>query len=112
MIVREPEATPRPGSAAIDKGVFDGVELHGSWTRSGEGSLPEFVAGMNGFARDVGILKGNPCYEDVVAAPPAALAGNCAHACTISPTSFAWPTWMLRSKAHRGCRPSSSCCAP
>ena len=27
----------------------------------------EFVAGMNGFARDVGILKGNPRYEDVVA---------------------------------------------
>ncbi len=29
---------------------------------------PEFVAGMNRFARDVGILKGNPRYEDVVAA--------------------------------------------
>jgi len=27
-----------------------------------------FVAGMNGFARDVGILKGNPDYNDVVAA--------------------------------------------
>ena len=27
----------------------------------------EFVAGMNGFARDVGILKGNPDYQDVVA---------------------------------------------
>ena len=27
----------------------------------------EFVAGMNGFARDVGILKGNPDYRDVVA---------------------------------------------
>jgi ABC-type nitrate/sulfonate/bicarbonate transport system substrate-binding protein len=27
----------------------------------------EFVAGMNGFARDLGILKGNPRYEDVVA---------------------------------------------
>src|SRR5205807_7236680 len=27
----------------------------------------EFVAGMNGFARDVGILKGDPRYEDVVA---------------------------------------------
>jgi ABC-type nitrate/sulfonate/bicarbonate transport system substrate-binding protein len=27
----------------------------------------EFVAGMNRFARDMGILKGNPCYEDVVA---------------------------------------------
>jgi NitT/TauT family transport system substrate-binding protein len=27
----------------------------------------EFVAGMNGFARDVGILKSNPMYEDVVA---------------------------------------------
>src|ERR1700688_2073563 len=26
-----------------------------------------FVAGMNGFARDVGILKGNPDYQDVVA---------------------------------------------
>lgn len=28
---------------------------------------PEFVTGMNQFARDVGILKGNPRYEDVVA---------------------------------------------
>ena len=28
---------------------------------------PEFVAGMNGFARDMGILKGSPGYEDVVA---------------------------------------------
>jgi NitT/TauT family transport system substrate-binding protein len=28
---------------------------------------PEFVAGMNQFARDMGILKGNPAYEDVVA---------------------------------------------
>jgi ABC-type nitrate/sulfonate/bicarbonate transport system substrate-binding protein len=27
----------------------------------------EFVTGMNAFARDVGILKGNPRYEDVVA---------------------------------------------
>jgi ABC-type nitrate/sulfonate/bicarbonate transport system substrate-binding protein len=27
-----------------------------------------FVAGMNGFARDMGILKGNPDYQDVVAA--------------------------------------------
>jgi ABC-type nitrate/sulfonate/bicarbonate transport system substrate-binding protein len=27
----------------------------------------DFVAGMNQFARDVGILKGNPRYEDVVA---------------------------------------------
>jgi ABC-type nitrate/sulfonate/bicarbonate transport system substrate-binding protein len=27
----------------------------------------DFVAGMNGFARDVGILKGNPRYQDVVA---------------------------------------------
>ncbi len=27
----------------------------------------EFVDGMNGFARDVGILKGNPHYDDVVA---------------------------------------------
>jgi len=27
----------------------------------------EFVAGMNQFARDVGILKGHPAYEDVVA---------------------------------------------
>jgi ABC-type nitrate/sulfonate/bicarbonate transport system substrate-binding protein len=26
-----------------------------------------FVAGMNAFARDVGILKGNPDYHDVVA---------------------------------------------
>jgi ABC-type nitrate/sulfonate/bicarbonate transport system substrate-binding protein len=29
---------------------------------------PEFVAGMNQFARDIGILKGQPSYEDVVAA--------------------------------------------
>jgi ABC-type nitrate/sulfonate/bicarbonate transport system substrate-binding protein len=29
---------------------------------------PEFVAGMNQFTRDVGILAGNPSYEDVVAA--------------------------------------------
>ena len=28
---------------------------------------PDFVTGMNQFARDVGILKGNPRYEDVVA---------------------------------------------
>ena len=28
---------------------------------------PDFVAGMNQFARDVGILKGDPGYEDVVA---------------------------------------------
>jgi ABC-type nitrate/sulfonate/bicarbonate transport system substrate-binding protein len=28
----------------------------------------EFVAGMNRFARDLGILKGNPSYTDVVAA--------------------------------------------
>ena len=27
----------------------------------------DFVAGMNAFARDVGILKGDPSYEDVVA---------------------------------------------
>jgi ABC-type nitrate/sulfonate/bicarbonate transport system substrate-binding protein len=27
----------------------------------------EYVAGMNAFARDVGILKDNPRYEDVVA---------------------------------------------
>jgi ABC-type nitrate/sulfonate/bicarbonate transport system substrate-binding protein len=27
---------------------------------------PEFVAGMNRFARDVGILKGDPAYRDVV----------------------------------------------
>ena len=26
-----------------------------------------FVAGMNGFARDMGILKGDPAYEQVVA---------------------------------------------
>ena len=30
--------------AAIDKGVFDGVELHGGWSRLGEQSLPDFVA--------------------------------------------------------------------
>jgi ABC-type nitrate/sulfonate/bicarbonate transport system substrate-binding protein len=29
---------------------------------------PGFVSGMNQFARDIGILKGNPRYEDVVAA--------------------------------------------
>lgn len=28
---------------------------------------PDFVAGMNAFARDMGILEGNPEYEDVVA---------------------------------------------
>jgi len=28
---------------------------------------PSFVEGMNGFARDVGILKGRPAYEQVVA---------------------------------------------
>ncbi|HEY4265010.1 MAG TPA: ABC transporter substrate-binding protein, partial [Micropepsaceae bacterium] len=28
---------------------------------------PEFVGGMNQFARDVGILRGDPAYEDVVA---------------------------------------------
>lgn len=28
---------------------------------------PDFVDGMNAFARDVGILKGNPAYQDVVA---------------------------------------------
>ena len=28
---------------------------------------PAFVAGMNGFARDVGILSGHPRYEQVVA---------------------------------------------
>jgi NitT/TauT family transport system substrate-binding protein len=28
---------------------------------------PEFVNGMNGFARDLGILQGRPAYEDVVA---------------------------------------------
>jgi ABC-type nitrate/sulfonate/bicarbonate transport system substrate-binding protein len=28
---------------------------------------PDFVAGMNAFARDVGILKGTPSYADVVA---------------------------------------------
>jgi ABC-type nitrate/sulfonate/bicarbonate transport system substrate-binding protein len=28
---------------------------------------PDFVTGMNQFARDIGILKGNPRYEDVVA---------------------------------------------
>jgi hypothetical protein len=30
--------------AAIDKGVFDGIELHGGWTRSKEWSLREFAA--------------------------------------------------------------------
>jgi len=33
----------------------------------------EFVGGMNQFARDVGILKGNPAYEQVVAAQFASL---------------------------------------
>jgi ABC-type nitrate/sulfonate/bicarbonate transport system substrate-binding protein len=28
---------------------------------------PAFVEGMNGFARDVGILSGHPAYEQVVA---------------------------------------------
>ena len=28
---------------------------------------PEFVAGMNRFSRDVGVLKGDPAYSDVVA---------------------------------------------
>lgn len=28
---------------------------------------PEFVAGMNAFARDMGLMKGDPSYEDVVA---------------------------------------------
>ena len=28
---------------------------------------PDFVEGMNGFARDVGILTGRPAYTDVVA---------------------------------------------
>lgn len=28
---------------------------------------PEFVTGMNAFARDMGLMKGNPSYEDVVA---------------------------------------------
>lgn len=27
---------------------------------------PEFVAGMNAFSRDIGILKGNPSYDEVV----------------------------------------------
>ncbi|MDB5619933.1 ABC transporter substrate-binding protein [Tardiphaga sp.] len=31
---------------------------------------PEFVTGMNAFARDVGILKGDPAYGDVVARIP------------------------------------------
>jgi NitT/TauT family transport system substrate-binding protein len=30
---------------------------------------PDFVTGMNAFARNVGILKGNPGYADVVALP-------------------------------------------
>jgi ABC-type nitrate/sulfonate/bicarbonate transport system substrate-binding protein len=30
---------------------------------------PDFVEGMNAFARDVGILSGHPAYTDVVAAP-------------------------------------------
>jgi hypothetical protein len=28
---------------------------------------PSFVEGMNAFARNIGILKGHPRYEDVVA---------------------------------------------
>ena len=28
---------------------------------------PAFVEGMNGFARDIGILSGHPPYEQVVA---------------------------------------------
>ncbi len=35
--------------------------------------LPGFVEGMNDFARDVGILAGNPSYTDVVAAQFSAL---------------------------------------
>jgi NitT/TauT family transport system substrate-binding protein len=31
---------------------------------------PEFVTGMNAFARDVGILQGDPAYDDVVARLP------------------------------------------
>jgi NitT/TauT family transport system substrate-binding protein len=31
---------------------------------------PEFVTGMNAFARDVGILQGDPAYGDVVARLP------------------------------------------
>ena len=34
---------------------------------------PDFVAGMNQFGRDVGILHGNPPYEKVVATQFAAL---------------------------------------
>ena len=30
--------------AAIDKRVFDGVELHGDWTRNGDATLRDFVA--------------------------------------------------------------------
>jgi ABC-type nitrate/sulfonate/bicarbonate transport system substrate-binding protein len=33
----------------------------------------EFVAGMNRFARDVGILEGDPAYEEIVATPFAPL---------------------------------------
>lgn len=58
--------------AAIDKGVFDGVELHGSWTRNGEGSLPEFVADRSigtdfalQFSRNVFCAR-NPVTEPVL----------------------------------------------
>ena len=58
--------------AAIDKGVFDGVELHGSWTRNGEGSLPEFVAERSigtdfalQFSRNVFCAR-NPVTEPVL----------------------------------------------
>jgi ABC-type nitrate/sulfonate/bicarbonate transport system substrate-binding protein len=34
---------------------------------------PEFVDGMNAFARGIGILKGHPCYSDVVATQFSAL---------------------------------------
>ncbi len=37
---------------------------------------PEFVAGMNGFARDLGILRGDVPYEQVVATQFANLWGN------------------------------------
>lgn len=41
---------------------------------------PDFVTGMNPFARNVGILKGNPDYADVVAMPSRGRAGDGASA--------------------------------
>jgi ABC-type nitrate/sulfonate/bicarbonate transport system substrate-binding protein len=51
-----------PSEAALIPGLIrrDGPYFDATIT-------PGFVSGMNQFARDIGILKGNPRYEDVVA---------------------------------------------